>query len=34
MAQVERAAASPPPSKVMILVEMIQQAQDRLKRKP
>ena len=34
MAQVERAAASPPPSKVLNLVEMIQQAKDRLKPKP
>jgi hypothetical protein len=30
MAQVERAAASPPPSKVLSLVEMVQQARDRL----
>jgi hypothetical protein len=34
MVQVERAAASPPPSKVLSLVEMIQQAKDRLKHKP
>jgi hypothetical protein len=34
MAQVERAAASPPPSKVLSLVELIQQAKDRLKHKP
>ncbi len=30
MAQVERAGAAPPPSKVLSLVEMIQQAKDRL----
>jgi hypothetical protein len=30
MAQVERAAASPAPSKVLSLVEIIQQAKDRL----
>lgn len=30
MAQVERAGASPPPSKVLSLVEMIQQAKKRL----
>jgi hypothetical protein len=30
MAQVERAGASPPPSKVLSLVEMIQQAKDRI----
>jgi hypothetical protein len=30
MAQVERAAASPPPAKVLSLVEMIQQAKERL----
>ena len=34
MAQVERAGDSPPPAKVLSLVEMIQQAKDRLKRKP
>jgi hypothetical protein len=34
MAQVERAGDSPPPAKVPSLVEMIQQAKDRLKRKP
>jgi len=34
MAQVERAGAAGPPSKVLSLVEMIQQAKDRLKRKP
>ena len=34
MAQVERAAAAPPPSKVLSLVEMIQQAKDGLERKP
>ena len=33
MAQVERAGAAPPPSKVLSLVEMIQQAKDRLARK-
>jgi hypothetical protein len=33
MAQVERAGDSPPPAKVLSLVEMIQQAEDRLKRK-
>jgi hypothetical protein len=32
MAQVERAGDSPPPAKVLSLVEMIQQAKDRLKR--
>jgi hypothetical protein len=32
MAQVERAGASPPPAKVLSLVEMIQQTKDRLKR--
>lgn len=31
MAQVERAAASPPPSKMLSLIEMIQQAKDRTK---
>ena len=30
MAQVEQAAASPPPSKVLSLLDMIQQARDRL----
>ena len=30
MAQVERAGAAPPPSKVLSLVEMIQQAKDRI----
>ena len=30
MAQVERASVSPPPSKVLSLVEMIQQTRDRL----
>ena len=30
MAQVERAGAAPPPSKVLSLVDMIQQAKDRL----
>jgi hypothetical protein len=30
MVQVERAAASPPPSKVLSLVELIQQAKERL----
>jgi len=30
MAQIERASASPPPSKVLSLVELIQQAKDRL----
>jgi hypothetical protein len=30
MAQVERASATPPPSKVLSLVELIQQAKDRL----
>ena len=30
MAEVERASASPPPSKLLSLVEMIQQAKDRL----
>ena len=30
MAQVERAGVSPPPSKMLSLVEMIQQAKDRL----
>jgi hypothetical protein len=30
MAQVERASASPPPSKVLSLLEMIQQAKDRI----
>jgi hypothetical protein len=34
MARVERASASGPPSKVLGLVEMIQQANDGLKRKP
>jgi hypothetical protein len=34
MAQVERAAAAPPPSKMLSLVELIQQAKDRLKGKP
>ena len=34
MAQVERASDSSPPSKVLSLVEMIQQTKDRLKRKP
>jgi hypothetical protein len=34
MAQVERAGDSPPPAKVLSLVEMIQQAKDRLKPKP
>ena len=34
MAQVERASASPPPFKLLNLMEMIQQAEDRLKRKP
>ena len=34
MAQVERAGDSPPPAKVLSLVEMIQQAKDWLKRKP
>jgi hypothetical protein len=33
MAQVERAGASPPPFKLLSLMEMIQQAEDRLKRK-
>ena len=32
MAQVERAGAAPPPSKMLSLVEMIQQAKDRLVR--
>jgi len=30
MAQVERAGAAPPPSKVLSLVEMIRQAKDRI----
>src|ERR1035437_4587837 len=30
MAQVERAGAAPPPSKVLSLVDLIQQAQDRI----
>ena len=30
MAQVERASVAPPPSKVLSLVEMIQQAKDRI----
>jgi len=30
VAEVERAGASPPPSKILSLVEMIQQAKDRL----
>ena len=30
MAQVERTGAAPPPSKVLSLVEMIQQAKDRI----
>ena len=30
MAQVERAGAAPPPSKVLSLVDMIQQAKDRI----
>ena len=30
MAQVERDGAAPPPSKVLSLVEMIQQAKDRI----
>jgi hypothetical protein len=34
MAQVERASESAPPSKVLSMVEMIQQAKDRLKHKP
>jgi hypothetical protein len=34
MAQVERAAAAPPPSKMLSLVELIQQTKDRLKEKP
>ena len=34
MAQVERASASPPPSKMLSLVEIIQQTKDRLKDKP
>ena len=34
MAQVERAGDSPPPAKVLSLVEMIQQAKDRLEHKP
>jgi hypothetical protein len=34
MAQVELASASPPPSKMLSLVEMIEQAKDRLKRRP
>jgi len=34
MAQVEHASDSPPPAKVLSLVEMIQQAKDRLKHKP
>ncbi len=34
MAQVERASDSPPPTKVLSLVELIQQAKDRLKPKP
>jgi len=34
MAQVERAAAAPPPSKMLSLVELIQQTKDRLKGKP
>ena len=34
MAQVERAGDSPPPAKVLSLVEMIQQAKDRLKPNP
>ena len=33
MAEVERAGAAPPPSKVLSLVDMIQQARDRLARK-
>jgi len=32
MAQVERASASPPPAKVLSLLDMIQQAKDRLAR--
>jgi hypothetical protein len=34
MARVEHASASPPPSKVLSLMETIQQAKDRLKPKP
>jgi hypothetical protein len=34
MAQVERASDSAPPSKALSLVDMVQQAKDRLKRKP
>ena len=34
MAQVERAGDSPPPAKVLSLVDLIQQAKDRLKHKP
>jgi hypothetical protein len=34
MAQVERAAAAPPPSKMLSLVDLIQQTKDRLKGKP
>jgi hypothetical protein len=34
MAQVERAGDSPPPAKVLSLVDLIQQAKDRLKREP
>ncbi|MGO8838464.1 MAG: hypothetical protein ACLQAH_03360 [Limisphaerales bacterium] len=34
MAQVERASVSPPPAKVLSLVDLIQQAKDRLKHKP
>jgi hypothetical protein len=34
MAQVERAGDSPPPAKVLSLVEMIQQTKDRLKHEP
>jgi hypothetical protein len=34
MAEVERASASPPPSKVLSLLDMIQQAKDRLAIEP
>ncbi len=34
MAQVERASDSPPPAKLLSLVEMIQQAKERLKSRP
>lgn len=34
LAQVERASVAPPPAKLLSLVEMIQQAKDRLKSNP